>query len=111
MNLKDFEFPEINGLDMAFSTIKTDKTLLQEAKDRGFYYKSTPYNQLFSSLFFNGGKVVFKEGLDESFKKKAWAYCRAFMQSWEPSHEDKDAICALIMSELLEPHLATSTAK
>jgi hypothetical protein len=28
------------------------------------------------------------------------------MNSWEPKHEEKEAICALIMSEILEPKLA-----
>lgn len=105
MDLTKFKYPEIDGLAMAFSALKTDKTLLTEARVRGFYDGHTPYNKLFSKLMFNGGKIKFKGGIDEEFKNKAWKYCRAFMASWEPKHEDKEAICAMLMSELLEPEL------
>ena len=43
MDLTKHKFPEVNGLDMAFSTYKTDKALLAEAKERGFYDGNTPY--------------------------------------------------------------------
>lgn len=105
MDLKSFEFPKVNGASMAFPTFKTIPELLQEAKDRGFYNGRTAYNDLFSSLFYGGGKITFKKDVNEAFKAKAWPYCRAFMGSFEPKHEDKEAICALIMSELLEPKL------
>ncbi len=108
MDLISYKFPEVSGLDMAFSTFKTDKNLLAEAKDRGFYNGHTPYNKLFSSLFYEGGKIKFKKGLNEEFKNKAWKYCRSFMGSWEPKHEEKEAICAMLMSELLEPTLDKS---
>lgn len=111
MDLKTFKFPEVRGVDMAFSIFKTNKELLAEAEERGFYNGNTPYNRLFSELFFGGGKVQFKDGIDEDFKNKAWAYCRSFMSSWEPKHEEKEAICAMIMSELLESKLAETKTK
>ena len=61
MDLTKHQFPEVNGL--AFSIFKTDKALLAEAKERGFYNGNTHYNKLFSKLFFGGGKVKFKEGV------------------------------------------------
>ena len=104
MDLKKFNFPEVKYIDMAFSTYKTDDLLLKEAKERGFYNnKLSPYNKLFSNLFFNGGRITFKEGIDEDYKNRAWNYCRSFMRSFEPKHEEKEAICAMLMSELLEP--------
>ena len=105
MKLNKFDFPKVKGFDMAFPTFKTDNELLKEAKKRGFYNGHTPYNDLFSKLFFNGGEVKFKKKIDNEFKNKAWAYCRCFMGSYEPKHEEKEAICAMIMSELLEPKL------
>ncbi len=105
MDLTKFNYPKLSGIDMVFSTIKTDTQLLAEAKSRGFYDGHTPYNKLFSNLFFNGGRVKFKEGIDSEFKNKAWTYCRAFMASFEPKHEEKEAISAMIMSELLEPEI------
>lgn len=100
MDLTKFKFPDVSG--NPFFQPKTDKTLLQEAKDRNFYNGHTPYNDLFSNLFMNGGKVIFKKDIDEEFRKKAWSYCRCFMKSYEPKHEEKEAICSMLMSELLE---------
>jgi len=106
MDLKAFKFPKLTPVDMAISTLETDKKLLAEATERGFYNGNTPYNDLFSQAFFSGGQVVFKEGLDDEFKQDAWNYCRALMRSFQPKHEEKEAVCAMLMSELLEPKMA-----
>ncbi len=87
---------------MAFSTVKTDKKLLIEAKARGYYNGSTPYNRLFNTLFFTGGTLNFKPDLPEDFKRSAMRYLKSFMQSYEPKHEEKEAISALLLSELVE---------
>lgn len=105
MDLKTFEFPKITGVDIVFPILQADKKLLKEAKERGFYNGNTPYNKLFATLFFRGGKVKFKKKVDLDYRNRAWAYCCAFMNSGEPKHEEKEAICALIMSEILEPKL------
>jgi hypothetical protein len=106
IDLTKFNFPKVTGADFAFPTFSTDQKLLAEAKERGFYNGHTPYNKLFSTLFFSGGKVQFKKNLDVEFVKSAWAYCRCFMGSFAPKHEEKEAICALIMSEILLSELA-----
>lgn len=108
MDLKQYDFPKITEVDLAFSTTKTDPKLLKEATERGYYNGNTPYNTLFSNLFFNGGKVIFKKGVDAEFKKKAWPYTRSLMSSFEPKHEEKEAVCAMLMSELLETTEDTS---
>lgn len=105
INLLDYNYPKPGTADMAFPTYDTIPELLEEAKVRGFYDGYTPYNRLFSDLFFNGGKVVFKKGIDEEKRKEIWAYLRSFMGSWSPKHEHKEAICAMLMSEILEPDL------
>jgi hypothetical protein len=102
LNLRTYPYPKVTGADMAFPTFGTDPVLLGEAERRGFYNGHTPYNKLFSDLFFSGGKVVFKKDVSEEFKNAAWSYVRAFMGSWAPKHEEKEAICAMLMSELLE---------
>jgi hypothetical protein len=96
MNIKKFKFPELS------ICIPTDKKLLAEAKQRGFYNAYTPYNKLFNELFFHGGKLNFKKDLNKSFKAKAVPYLKAFMGSYEPKHEEKEAICALLLSELVD---------
>lgn len=103
MDLDKYDFPKITGADLAFSTTKTDPKLLKEAISRGYYNGRTVYNDLFSNLFFHGGKIKFKKDLNEDFKNKVWPYTRSLMASFEPKHEEKEAICAMLMSELLEP--------
>ncbi len=104
MELKDFKFPKLTNADIAFSTLDTDHELLKEAKERGFYDNDNgEYNKLFSTLFFNGGKVKFKENVDETLIESAWPYVRAFMSSFSPKHEEKAAICAMLLSEIVEP--------
>ena len=101
MDIKKFKFPEISDLDIAFSNVRTDKELLAEAKRRGFYGGHTKYNTLFAELFYRGGKINFKKGLDEGFRVKATRYLKAFIGSFEPKHEEKEAVAALLLSELV----------
>ena len=104
MDLLKFKYPDYNRFMVSGSP-----KLLEEAKSRGFYNGNTPYNKLFSTLFFRGGKIKSKGGNDELLNSEAWAYCRAFMRSFEPKHEEKEAVCAMIMSEILEPECETIT--
>jgi len=97
MDLKKFNFPKPSFC------LPTNQELLAEAKKRGFdKYNATPYNKLFSDLFFNGGEITFKADLDEDFKTKAYPYLISFMGSFESKHEHKEAICALLLSELVK---------
>ena len=105
MNLLEFNYPKPSPVDMAFSTYNTIPELLKEAEARGFLYGRTKYNKLFSDLFYNGGKVVFKKEINKDQQTAIWMYCRAFMRSWSPKHEHKEAICAMLMSEILEDEL------
>lgn len=98
INLNTFKFPEVTAISWC---LPTDKKLLAEAKERGFYLENTPFNTLFSELFFSGGKLNFKEDVDEEFKAKALPYLKMFMGSFGPKYEEKEAVCALLLSELV----------
>ena len=63
MDLKKFNFPELDKADIAFSTLRTDAALLKEATSRGFYNGNTKYNEFFSTLFYSGGSIVFKKAI------------------------------------------------
>lgn len=102
MELSTSQIPTLDDLQVVFSTVRTDPDLLAEAKARGFYNGRTPYNALFNALFFRGGKPNFKPDVDPTFKAQATRYLRALMASFEPSHEEKEAVCALLLSELVE---------
>ena len=101
MDLKEFSFPTPTPADMAFPTYDTIPELLAEAKERGFLYGNKPANELFSKLFFEGSSVNFKQDIDEEYKRRVWHYLRCFMCSFAPKHEHKEAICAMLMDEIL----------
>ena len=101
-SIKDFSYPVLKDVDLTFSVLRTNTQLLELAKAEGFYNSDTPYNRLVSSMFFRGGQVHFKKDLDEDRKTLAWRYFKALMHSFEPQHEEKEAIGALILSELAE---------
>jgi len=96
-----FDYPEVQDVDIAFGIGITPK-ILNQAKEAGFYDKRTPYNDLFSKLFFSGGKLNFKKGLNPDSQTRATRYLKAVMGSFEPKHEEKEAVCAMILSELVE---------
>lgn len=102
LNLTVYEFPEVTDLQMTFSTQKTDPVLLAEAEERGFMYGHTPYNTLFSSLFFSGGALDFKKDLDQGFKNKCTRYLVSFMKTFDCPHQEKEGICAMLLSELVD---------
>lgn len=103
LDLKTFKFPEVGVIDTIISTFNTIPELLAEARSRGFYRGNTKYNTIFSKIFFEGcKKFIFKKNISEEFKKSAYKYFVSFIRSWNPKHEEKEAICAMILSEICE---------
>lgn len=90
--------PEVKDIDLAFSTQKTNKKLLAIARENGFYSGDTKYNKMFSALFFGGGKIDCKKSVDDEAKSKILRYFKALAASFEPKHEEKEAVCALLLS-------------
>lgn len=97
INLKTYAFQDHNTM-----CLRTDPKLLAEAKERGFYNGDTPYNDLFAQLFYSGGRLNLKKHMNENLKKNALPYLKSFMMSFEPKHEEKAAIAALLLSELVK---------
>lgn len=96
MNLQEYKYPKLDAIDMAFSNLKTDNKLKSEAIERGFDKNGNKWCKRFSELFFKGGKLNLKDGYNVDMLK----YMKSFMSSFEPKHEDKEMICAMLLSEL-----------
>lgn len=94
MILKNYIFGSIS------MAMPVDKVLLAEAKKRGFYNGGTKWEQYFSALFFEGGSVTYRQDVPADFTATAMTYLKHFMGSFEPKHEEKAAISALILSEI-----------
>lgn len=97
MDLSKYEWPEISGVDMAFSTLKTDKILLAEAERRG------PQKgiQKFRKLFYEGGKIERNKDVNGTWKENALKYAICLMRSWEPKHEHKELVVGMIFEECI----------
>jgi len=95
--------PDIKSdVEIAFSTQRTNPKLLAIARENGFYNGKTKFNKMFSDLFFSGGKISAKAGIDDAVKTKILRYFKALASSYEPKHEEKEAVCALLLSWLCE---------
>lgn len=97
MDLSNYKFPEVTKVDLVFPTFNTTKELVEEAERRDL----TKGRKKFQELFYNGGKIEFKEDVEGSWKEGAFMYARALMGSFAPKHEDKESVCAMIFEECL----------
>lgn len=81
---------------------RTIPELLEEAELRGFKFmdNKNPYMNLFSQLFYNGGTIQFKQGIDPKFKDTCFKYLQFYMGGWSSKHEHKSIICAMLLSEI-----------
>ena len=103
LDLRAYPWPKVTGADVAFPTRNTDPVLLKEAERRGYsMYGSdrNPGSKMFQSLFYSGGKIIYREDVPEDHRKNVMAYLRSFMGSFAPKHEHKHAICAMLLDEI-----------
>ncbi|OCJ12503.1 hypothetical protein A6U86_05630 [Rhizobium sp. AC27/96] len=73
----------------------------REAIPDQFYGGNTPYNRVFSTLFFKGGSleqfgIRIKDGIDRA---QAMMAIRSLLCSFDPKHEIKEATVAWALSE------------
>ena len=96
-------FPILKDHEVGFYSGDVPENLLKEAKEKGFDQDSNPYNKLFNTLFFKGGRLPnYKADVSMEDRKNGLRYLRALMMSFKPRHEHKEAVCAYILSELVD---------
>lgn len=96
-------FPKISDADVAFGGLRIPDYLIEEAKEKGFGKDSNPYNKLFSTLFFKGGRLPnYKADVSMERRNLGVRYLKCLMGGFDSRHEDKEAVCAYILSELVE---------
>lgn len=110
-NMNDLQFPfiEVKGLDIAFgfSNRSNYARALKECPEQFKVHDNTPYHKLFSKMFYSGltkneiAALHFRSG-DQLIKNKQLAYLQSIMASFEPKHEDKEAVCAWILSLIVD---------
>lgn len=106
--VKQFNFEEFLKANPPgpLTDVPVPPELLELAKMRNFYHTpSGEYNEIFSQLFFKGGKLVKKKELHKYKPEYVSIIMRlilTLMQSFRPSHEEKEAVCALLLSEIID---------
>ena len=103
LDLRTFNWPKVTGADVAFPTRNTDLALLAEAERRGYsMYGSDKKHgsKMFTTLFYSGGKIIYRKDVPVEYQKNVMAYLRSFMGSFAPKHEHKHAICAMLLDEI-----------
>ncbi len=96
-----YPFPDIKRIEEGFSTLKADPELFEEARRRGFYMGHTKANQMFGRLF-SGGRIMIKPEADTEFVRRVIPYLKALLSSFAMKHEEKEAICAMILDEIAD---------
>lgn len=107
LSLVAYPFPEIKRVEEVLSTLETDPALLEEAKRRGFYMNSTRAGKMFVRLFYLGGTIVVKPGINATFVRKAMLYLKALMRSYTPVYYEKEAVCTMLLDEIAEDVVPT----
>lgn len=96
-------FPKVTDADMAFGGLRIPDYLIEEAKKLGFGDDNNPYNKLFNKLFFKGGHLPnYLPDVPQTRRDLGRRYLVCLMHGMDSKHEDKEAVCAYIMSELFE---------
>lgn len=100
----NYTFPKVTQLDLVFSTEDAPKKLVELAKERGYYNGDTKGNKLFNEWFFRGLATTpqFKKGVDKEKAQKAMDFAVVLKASFQPKHEEKEAVCAMIFDECLD---------
>lgn len=115
LDLTTFSWPKVTGADVVFPTADTNPALLAEAERRGYSMysggNSKPGNKMFTTLFYEGGKIIYRKDVSEEHIKNVYAYLRSFMGSFAPKHEHKHAVCAMLLDEIATGVEATDKAK
>ena len=101
LSLMAYPFPEIQRVEEVFSTLKADPALLEEARHRGFYLGLTKAIQMFSRVC-GGGRLMIKPEADTEFVRRVIPYLKALLSSYALKHEEKEAICAMILDEIAD---------
>ena len=91
-------FPEVSQVDIIFGGYPHDwfETVLKTKREE----EDHKYCDMMESIFFNGGSIPINTELDKEYISKGIRILKAVMGSFEPKHEHKEFVCALILKSI-----------
>jgi len=95
--LSNIDYPDVTDVNMAFPRFNVPNEIIE------MYGKINPRRGIkeFNRLFFSGGKIKPKKGIEGTWKEKALVFALALKGSFLPKHEYKEFACGLIFEHTL----------
>lgn len=103
MDIAGYSLPELKDYEIVFSTLDVPESLLHEARKRSMDQPTNLFHRLASFQFANREEgLTLRSDIDEGFGITAVRYIDGLLRSFVPKHEDKIAVVALILSEIID---------
>lgn len=111
IDLKTFDFPKVDTISESFPKFNTIPELLQEATDRGFLNGETIYNEMATEWDTGSKKMLIRKSElttdDDSWVVPISKYSIAFLRTPNATTEEKNAIVAMLWSEIFQEGLVS----
>lgn len=101
MDIIKHSFPILSPARILYNDLKTDYKLLNEAKLRGYFESDNEYSKLAKEWILGYWNLMHEFSRIDEVKKLMWDYCQAIAASVEIKLNEKEAICALLLSEIM----------
>lgn len=90
-----FKYPKVSEFDIVFGGYPQDWFREHVRKDFQSPENKSKYERIVHDLFFKGGTIPHKNNSIDGLN-----LFKAILHSFEPKHEDKVRVCALILEDL-----------
>lgn len=101
-----FPFVQISQAQAAFGNIPNYSEVLEACPKEFFSNRYNEWSEFAMKIFFKGltkdefAQLVFKSN-DANVQTAQLTYLQAWLGSYVPRHEDKEAVCGWLLSEML----------
>lgn len=96
-----FPFVEVSQMDTMFGGIPNMREVIA-AVPAEFNRYNNPWCEAASSLFFHGGEVKVTKAANPEQAAAMLRYLKTWMGSFEPRHEEKEAVCGWLLSLMMD---------
>jgi hypothetical protein len=98
--MNKLDFPNVDAAGMVFCGYPRE--WFDDVMKRENPVDYQKWADLMESLFFSGGTLPINEQLDKDYVSRGIRILKAVMGSFEPKHEHKEKVCALILKAICD---------
>ena len=92
------EFPEVRDVDIAFGGYPKD--LFKKVLGVELSREDEKWKTKVNKIFFNGGSLDLNHELSKEYINSGVRMFKAVIGSFEPKHEEKEHVCAVILKNI-----------